>query len=94
MDKKILVRYIVRESMGLVSMGAALFWSAGTFQWWQAWAALAVMLGSWWAAIPSALGAILLIVRTALEDCTLQKELAGYTEYVRQVRYRLLPGIW
>ncbi len=227
MDKKILVRYIVRESMGLVSMGAALFWSAGTFQWWQAWAALTVMLawiiatavailrfnpdllaerlgprkgakswdtaimstlgllqlaryslagfdvrhgwsgnfpltaqvialilgalgyallvwatasnaffsqivriqkergqtvakngpyrfvrhpgylgaivfellipvllGSWWAAIPSGLCAILLIIRTALEDRTLQKELAGYTEYVRQVHYRLIPGIW
>jgi len=36
----------------------------------------------------------LLIVRTALEDRTLQTELDGYTEYTEQVHYRLLPGIW
>ena len=34
------------------------------------------------------------ILRTALEDRTLQAELSGYTGYARQVRYRLLPGIW
>ncbi len=44
--------------------------------------------------IPSGLGAILLILRTALEDRTLQAELAGYADYARRVRYRLLPGIW
>jgi protein-S-isoprenylcysteine O-methyltransferase Ste14 len=38
--------------------------------------------------------AVLLIIRTALEDRTLQAELNGYAEYARQVRYRLLPGIW
>jgi protein-S-isoprenylcysteine O-methyltransferase Ste14 len=36
----------------------------------------------------------LLILRTALEDKTLQKELPGYAEYVQRVRYRLFPGIW
>ena len=227
MDKKIIVRYCIREGMGIFSMGVALFWSTGTFNWWQAWAALAVMLvwimatavvilrtnptllaerlgprkgakswdtvimstlgllqltryilagfdhrygwsgsfplssqcialilcalgyalfvwatasnqffsqivriqnergqtvakngpyhfvrhpgylgaivfelmiwvllGSWWASVPSGLGAILLIVRTALEDRTLQAELDGYAEYTKQVHYRLLPGIW
>jgi len=53
-----------------------------------------VLLASWWAMIPSGLAAILLILRTALEDRTLQAELAGYGEYVRRVRYRLVPGIW
>ena len=38
--------------------------------------------------------AVLIIIRTALEDRTLQAELTGYQEYARQVRYRLLPGIW
>jgi protein-S-isoprenylcysteine O-methyltransferase Ste14 len=38
--------------------------------------------------------AILLLLRTALEDRTLQAELTGYADYSRQVRYRLLPGIW
>jgi len=53
-----------------------------------------VMLGSWWALIPGGIGALLFIVRTALEDRTLLQELDGYRAYARQVRYRLLPGIW
>jgi hypothetical protein len=42
MTNKILARYFIREILGIVVMGAALFWSAGTFQWWQAWATLLV----------------------------------------------------
>ena len=56
--------------------------------------AVPVLLASWWAALPSVVNAILLVVRTALEDRTLQAELAGYTDYARQVRFRLLPGLW
>jgi len=51
-------------------------------------------LGSLWALIPGGLGALLLIIRTALEDRTLLEELDGYREYAQRVRYRLLPGIW
>ncbi len=227
MDNKIFVRYVVRESIGILGMGAALFWSAGTLHWWQAWAVLLIMvvwsiatavvilrsdpsllaerlgprkgakrwdtvimsvlglvqltryivagldvrhgwsspfstagqlvalvlcalgyvlmvwatasnkfftqivriqkergqtvvkdgpyryvrhpgylgatvfealvwiaLGSWWSAIPSGLGAMLLLVRTALEDKALKAELEGYVAYAQEVRYRLLPGIW
>ena len=43
LDQKLVARYAVRESMGLVVMGAALFWAAGRIDWWPAWAALAVM---------------------------------------------------
>ena len=43
MDRKVIVRYSIRESMGLVIMGVALFWPAGRLDWWPAWAALAVM---------------------------------------------------
>jgi protein-S-isoprenylcysteine O-methyltransferase Ste14 len=43
MDTKLIVRYAIRETMGLVIMGIALFWSAGQINWWPAWAALAVM---------------------------------------------------
>ena len=56
--------------------------------------AVPVLLASWPALIISGLSVLLLILRTALEDRTLQAELAGYTGYARQVRYRLLPGIW
>jgi protein-S-isoprenylcysteine O-methyltransferase Ste14 len=51
-------------------------------------------LGSLWALIPAAITLCLLVVRTALEDRTLQEELDGYREYAARVRYRLLPGVW
>ncbi len=227
MNNKVLARYIIRETMGIVVMGVALFWSAGTLNWWPAWAALAVMalwsagtaavilqrnpdllaerlgprkgakswdlaimstlgliqlaryivagldhrfgwsgdfpllaqiialiagglgyalmvwstavnaffsqivriqkekghkvvtsgpyryvrhpgylgalifeltigilLGSWWVFGISLFGAFLLVLRTSLEDRTLLNELAGYSEYARKVRYRLITGIW
>ncbi|MFL7791029.1 MAG: isoprenylcysteine carboxylmethyltransferase family protein [Anaerolineae bacterium] len=53
-----------------------------------------ILLGSLWALIPGVLAAVLMVVRTALEDKTLQKELVGYQAYVKQTRYRLLPGVW
>jgi protein-S-isoprenylcysteine O-methyltransferase Ste14 len=53
-----------------------------------------IMLGSLWALIPGGLGALLLIIRTVLEDRTLHEELDGYEKYAQKVRYRLLPGIW
>jgi O-methyltransferase involved in polyketide biosynthesis/protein-S-isoprenylcysteine O-methyltransferase Ste14 len=53
--------------------------------------AVSILLASWWAFIPGGLNAILLILRTALEDRTLQAELPGYIDYARRVRYRLVP---
>jgi protein-S-isoprenylcysteine O-methyltransferase Ste14 len=53
-----------------------------------------IALGSWWAAIPSFVGVVALVVRTALEDRALQAELPGYPEYSARTRYRLVPGIW
>ena len=52
------------------------------------------LLGSWWALLPMVLTVPLYILRTALEDKVLHKELDGYKEYAQQTRYRLLPGIW
>jgi protein-S-isoprenylcysteine O-methyltransferase Ste14 len=227
MQSRLIVRYAVRESLGLIVMGVALFWSAGRVDWWPAWAALAVMsawtlatalvilrynpdlladrlgprrgakrwdtammsalgltqlaryilagldqrygwtgglplaaqigalvaclagyalvtwatasnaffsqivriqaerghavvtggpyhyirhpayagailyelfvpvlLASWAAGIASGLGVILLVLRTTLEDRTLQAELPGYNAYARRVRQRLFPGVW
>jgi len=55
---------------------------------------MALFLGSWWALAPATLIGMLMVIRTALEDRTLRAELPGYAEYTRQVRYRLLPGVW
>jgi protein-S-isoprenylcysteine O-methyltransferase Ste14 len=56
--------------------------------------ALPIALGSLWALIPATIGAGGFVVRTLLEDRVLMEELPGYREYARQVRYRLIPGIW
>jgi protein-S-isoprenylcysteine O-methyltransferase Ste14 len=56
--------------------------------------ASALLLGSLYALIPAAIDIFLLIIRTYLEDLTLQKELHGYTDYTKQVRFRLIPCIW
>jgi protein-S-isoprenylcysteine O-methyltransferase Ste14 len=56
--------------------------------------AVPFLLASWGALLLGGLSTILLILRTVLEDRTLQSELAGYADYARQVPYRLLPRIW
>jgi len=53
-----------------------------------------LVLGSIWALVSGILIVILYVIRTALEDRTLQEELPGYREYAERVRYRLIPGIW
>jgi protein-S-isoprenylcysteine O-methyltransferase Ste14 len=53
-----------------------------------------LMLGSIWATLVGLLGAVILIIRTSLEDKMLQDELAGYRDYAKNVRWRLIPGIW
>jgi len=51
-------------------------------------------LSSVWALIPAAVASIIAVIRTILEDQTLQEELPGYRDYARRVRYRLIPGIY
>jgi protein-S-isoprenylcysteine O-methyltransferase Ste14 len=51
-------------------------------------------LGSWWS-----LGLIVpfmpvLVWRLLDEEKILQRDLAGYTEYMRRVRFRLVPFVW
>ncbi|HET7011562.1 MAG TPA: isoprenylcysteine carboxylmethyltransferase family protein [Anaerolineales bacterium] len=54
----------------------------------------AVLLDSWWAFLPAIVTTVLLVIRTQLEDTTLQAELPGYGDYARRVRFRLVPGVW
>lgn len=56
--------------------------------------AMPIFLDSYWALLPSLIYVIIMVIRTRLEDKTLQDELPGYHDYTCQVRYRLLPGIW
>lgn len=57
-------------------------------------AGVALALGSWWALAPAGVATLLLVIRTAREDRTLQAELPGYSAYARRVRSRLIPGLW
>lgn len=58
------------------------------------WLSTPLFLESWWALAPAALASLALIVRTALEDRMLRRELPGYAEYAQNTRYRLIPGLW
>jgi protein-S-isoprenylcysteine O-methyltransferase Ste14 len=53
-----------------------------------------LLLGSWWAIIPAVAFMPFLIARILDEESMLMKELPGYDEYCRKVRWRILPGIW
>ena len=55
---------------------------------------IVLALGSVWTLIPAAVALIIAVIRTALEDRTLQGELPGYRDYARRVHYRLIPGIY
>jgi len=55
---------------------------------------IVLALSSLWAIIPATVALILVIIRTELEDRTLQEELPGYRDYARRVRYRLIPWIY
>ncbi|MDH4943968.1 isoprenylcysteine carboxylmethyltransferase family protein [Sulfurimonas sp. C5] len=55
---------------------------------------MVLALNSIWTLIPMFLAIIITVIRTELEDKTLQEELQGYKEYTQQVRYKLFPGIY
>ena len=56
--------------------------------------AMALALDSVWTLIPATVAVVIAVVRTALEDRTLQKELPGYRKYADRVRFRLIPGVY
>jgi protein-S-isoprenylcysteine O-methyltransferase Ste14 len=55
---------------------------------------IVLALSSVWTLIPAVVALIIAVIRTILEDQTLQEELPGYLDYTRRVRYRLIPGIY
>jgi len=52
------------------------------------------IIGSMYSLVPGGLGIIAVVIRTYLEDRTLQEELNGYREYASRVRWRVIPGVW
>ena len=53
-----------------------------------------LVLGSWYALIAFAFYPVIIIVRLTDEEKLLTKELPGYADYKKKVRYRLIPFIW
>ena len=53
-----------------------------------------LVLGSYYALIPVLFFPVLLIVRALNEEKVLKINLAGYEEYMKKVKYRLIPFIW
>jgi protein-S-isoprenylcysteine O-methyltransferase Ste14 len=51
-------------------------------------------LGSFWGLIPSAILALVISYRAIDEERNLASNLAGYKEYCKKVRYRLIPFIF
>jgi protein-S-isoprenylcysteine O-methyltransferase Ste14 len=54
----------------------------------------AMLLGSAWGVIASAILILCLVIRTMLEDRELTRSLTGYADYAYHVRYRLIPYLW
>ena len=66
----------------VVIFGGLLFLPAGTLDWRRAWVLLgAVLIGT-------------VAARILIEERFLRRELAGYDNYARRVRYRLIPWVW
>ena len=57
-------------------------------------AGVPLALGSWWGLLVLLVQIPVLVWRILDEEALLIKELAGYPDYMRKVRYRLLPGVW
>lgn len=53
-----------------------------------------LILGSWWALLLFACYPWLIIKRIQNEEQVLARGLKGYTDYKKQVRWRLIPWVW
>jgi protein-S-isoprenylcysteine O-methyltransferase Ste14 len=51
-------------------------------------------LGSWWTLLLFPLCLTILVARILNEEKVLVRDLPGYVEYSRNVRYRLIPSVW
>jgi len=53
-----------------------------------------LVLGSWYALIAFAFYPAIIIVRLKDEEDLLTRELRGYAEYKKKVKYRIIPFVW
>jgi protein-S-isoprenylcysteine O-methyltransferase Ste14 len=53
-----------------------------------------LLLGSWYGLLIVPLMVLAIAPRAVLEERLLKQELPGYADYMKRVRYRLVPGVW
>ena len=51
-------------------------------------------LGSYYALIPFAFLPLILVLRILNEEKILKRDLEGYKDYCKKIRYRLIPYLW
>jgi protein-S-isoprenylcysteine O-methyltransferase Ste14 len=56
--------------------------------------AMPLILGSWFSLIIFAFYPVIIIIRLKDEEALLTRDLPGYADYKKKVRYRILPFIW
>ena len=56
--------------------------------------AIPLVLGSWWSFLCFLHYPIIIVIRILNEEKVLTEGLAGYGEYKKKVKYRLIPFIW
>jgi protein-S-isoprenylcysteine O-methyltransferase Ste14 len=54
----------------------------------------ALLFGSWYGVLSGLILVVVIAWRAVLEEHTLEKEMTGYADYMKQVKYRLIPYIW
>lgn len=56
--------------------------------------AIPVVLGSWWSFLCFLPYPIVIVLRIGNEERVLEQGLEGYSDYKKQVKYRILPFVW
>lgn len=85
---------VIASYVGVVVFAAPLFLAAGRLAYGPGLLSSASPSESLWAFVPVAVGAAILVARTALEDRFLRARLPGYPEYAARTRWRLVPGVF
>jgi protein-S-isoprenylcysteine O-methyltransferase Ste14 len=57
-------------------------------------AGMPLLLGSWYGLLILPLMILGIAPRAVFEERLLKRELPGYADYMKRVRYRLIPGVW
>ena len=57
-------------------------------------AGIPLLLGSWYGLLIVPLMILGIAPRAVFEERLLKRGLPGYADYMKRVRYRLIPGVW